>query len=133
MDDVIIELADDPKPKAPKTRAKATKKQSTRDVREVANAKRQAIHEAITDREIKAAILDLYNSAMASENPYAKAALYRIFFEQVVGTPPQQKEVKQTTVAVQHQLDYSQLTAQELQALEAVAVKVLPDTHGHTL
>ena len=112
-------------------RAKATKKQSTKDVREIANAKCQAIHEAITDVEIKSAILDLYKSAMKSDNPYAKAALFRIFFEQVVGPPPQQKEVRQTTVAVQQQFDYSQLTAQELQALEAVAIKVLPE--GNTL
>jgi hypothetical protein len=120
VDDVIIESPAEPKAKKTKT-----VKVQAKDVREIASAKRQAIHDAISDKEIKAAILDLYNSAMATQNPYAKAALFRIFFEQVVGTPPVQKEVKQTTVAVQQTIDYSQLTAQELQVLEAVGYKML--------
>lgn len=90
--------------------------------------KRTAIHEVIGEHEMRKAILDLYNAALKAENPYAKVSLYRLFFEQTVGLPPQQKQVdiQQTSYQVKQQIDYSQLTVEELKALEAVAIKVLP-------
>jgi len=90
--------------------------------------KREAIHSVIGEHEMRKAILDLYEAALKAENPYAKVALYRLFFEQTVGLPPQQKQVdiQQTSLQVKQQIDYSQLTLDELKALEAVAVKVLP-------
>lgn len=89
--------------------------------------KRTAIHQVIGEHEMKKAITDLYQAALKAENPYAKVALYRLFFEQTVGLPPQQRQVdiQQTSLQVR-QLDYSQLTQDELKALEAVAIKVLP-------
>jgi hypothetical protein len=91
--------------------------------------KREAIHSVIGEHEMRKAILDLYNAALAAENPYAKVALWREFFLQTVGNPPQQKQVdiQQTSFQVKQQIDYSQLTVDELKALEAVAVKVLPN------
>src|SRR5437763_767755 len=44
--------------------------------------KREAIHAVIGEYEIKQAILDIYNSAKAAENPYTKKALYELFFQQ---------------------------------------------------
>jgi galactose-1-phosphate uridylyltransferase len=88
--------------------------------------KREAIHQVIGEHEIKQAILDIYNSARAAENPYTKKALYELFFMQVMGTPPKQVEVQSTSHVYKQSIDYSKLTKDELSQLESIATKVVP-------
>jgi hypothetical protein len=94
--------------------------------------KREAIHSVIGEYEMKKAIVDLYEAALAAENPYAKVALMRLFFEQTVGMPPKQLEVQSTQYQYKQSIDYSKLTKDELAQLEKLASKFAP-TEGNAL
>ncbi len=90
--------------------------------------KREAIHSVIGEHEMRKAILDLYESALAASNPYAKVALWNLFFTQTVGNPPKQLEVQQTSHVYKQSIDYSRLTKDELAQLENLASKfAIPD------
>lgn len=88
--------------------------------------KREAIHQAIGEYEIKQAILDVYETARNATNPYTKKALYELFFQQVMGSPPKQVEVQSTNYQYKQSIDYSKLTKDELKQLEGIATKIIP-------
>ena len=92
--------------------------------------KREAIHSVIGEHEIRKAILDVYNSALSAENPYAKKALWELFFAQTVGQTPKQLEVQQTSHVYKQSIDYSKLTRDELAQLENLASKFTPTLEG---
>lgn len=90
--------------------------------------KREAIHSVIGEHEMRKAILDLYQSALEAENPYAKVALWNLFFQQTVGSPPKQLEVQSTSHVYKQSIDYSKLTKDELSQLETLASKFTPSS-----
>jgi hypothetical protein len=93
---------------------------------EEVNLKREAIHAVIGELEIKKAILDMYRAALNAENPYAKVVLFRLFFEQTVGSPPKQSEMQSTQYQYRQSIDYSKLSQEDLRQLESIAIKVVP-------
>lgn len=89
-----------------------------------ASQRREAIADVIGDEEIQTAILDIYNQALKADNPYVKFMFWKLFLEQVLGKPMKAVEIKETKV--QATMDYSRYTQDELDQLEALTSKGLP-------
>ena len=113
------------KPQPKRITVKEAKRQSLMTHNEEVAQRRKAIHEAIGDEEMKRAILDIYNAALNAEHAYSKAALWKLFFEQVVGNPPKHIEIKSESYQRKETIDYSKLSQEELALLETVAGKVI--------